>query len=161
MDRFASNIVNNVDKKGRVSIPAAFRTALDGETVLRGILSIDHPVVEAGGNAMIRQYEKRLEALDPFSQAYEDWSHYIIGDALELKLDGEGRIQINDRLREHTGIGERILFEGRGNSFWMWEPERYEAYRVEARTRVRDLRRALGGAPVSGAAMTAEGRAGS
>lgn len=158
MDRFASNTVNNVDRKGRVSIPAAFRTALGGQSVLRGLLSVEHPVVEAGGKELVLAYERRLEQLDPFSQAYEDWSHYILGDALELKLDGEGRIQINDRLREHTGISDQVLFEGRGISFWLWEPGRYEAYRAQARARVREMRRTLGSA--SGAATPADGRAG-
>lgn len=147
MGLFASNTVNNVDKKGRVSIPAPFRTTLGGEAMLRGLLSIDHPVVEAGGKAMMQQYERRLDMLDPFSQAYEDWSHYLLGDALELKLDGEGRIAISERLREHTGIGEQVLFEGRGNSFWMWEPSKYDAYRRQARARVRDLRAGLVATP--------------
>ena len=151
MDRFASNTVNNVDKKGRVSIPAAFRSALGGQAVLRGLLSVEHPVVEAGGQAMIEAYERRLDKLDPFSQAYEDWSHYILGDALELKLDGEGRIQINDRLREHTGITDQVLFEGRGLSFCLWEPGKYDAYRSAARARVRDMRRTLGAGPEAGA----------
>lgn len=158
MDRFASNTVNNVDRKGRVSIPAAFRTALGGQAVLRGLLSVEHPVVEAGGKEMVLAYERRLEQLDPFSQAYEDWSHYVLGDALELKLDGEGRIQINDRLREHTGISDQVLFEGRGISFWLWEPGKYEAYRTQARARVREMRRTLGSA--SGATTPTDGRAG-
>jgi MraZ protein len=156
MDRFASNMVNNVDKKGRVSIPAAFRSALGGQSVLRGLLSVEHPVVEAGGQAMIEAYERRLEKLDPFSQAYEDWSHYILGDALELKLDGEGRIQINDRLREHTGITDQVLFEGRGLSFWLWEPGKYDAYRSAARARVREMRRTLGSGPEAGTGAGAD-----
>jgi MraZ protein len=161
MDRFASNTVNNVDRKGRVSIPAAFRAALGGQSSLRGLLSVEHPVVEAGGQAMMDAYERRLEKLDPFSQAYEDWSHYILGDALELKLDGEGRIQINDRLREHTGITDQVLFEGRGISFWLWEPGKYDAYRTAARARVRDMRRALGsGGSDSGAGARTDGGAG-
>jgi len=158
MERFASNTVNNVDRKGRVSIPAAFRASLGSQAVLRGLLSVEHPVVEAGGKDMVDAYERRLEQLDPFSQAYEDWSHYIYGDALELKFDGEGRIQISDRLREHTGISDQVLFEGRGISFWLWEPGRYEAYRTQARARVRDMRRALGS--VSGAPAPSDGRAG-
>lgn len=162
MERFASNTVNNIDRKGRVSIPAAFRSALGGQSVLRGLLSVEHPVVEAGGQAMMDAYERRLDRLDPFSQAYEDWSHYILGDALELKLDGEGRIQISDRLREHTGINEQVLFEGRGNSFWLWEPGKYEAYRTAARSRVRDMRRALASTSSdTGAGALADGRTGS
>ena len=144
MEIFASNAINNVDRKSRVSIPASFRLALRGQSMLRGLVSVEHPVVEAGAEAMRQAYERRMEKLDPFSQAYEDWSHYVFGDALELKLDGEGRIALNERLRQHTGIGDQVLFEGRGNSFWLWEPGRYEAYRSAARARVRDMRRVLG-----------------
>jgi len=144
MDRFASNTINNVDRKGRVSVPAAFRAVLKHETTLHGLMSVDHPVVEAGGGAMLATYEKRLERLDPFSPEYEAWAFYIMGDAVELKLDGEGRIQLNDRIREQTGIGEQVLFEGRGLSFWLWEPGKYEAYRTATRDKVRELRRNLG-----------------
>ncbi|GIL01071.1 MAG: transcriptional regulator MraZ [Alphaproteobacteria bacterium] len=146
MDRFASNTINNVDRKGRVSVPAAFRAVLKHQNVLHALMSVDHPVVEAGGEAMLSFYERRLERLDPFSPEYEAWSFYILGDALELKLDGEGRIQLNDRIREQTGIADRVLFEGRGISFWLWEPGQYEAYRQATRDRVRQMRRQLGSA---------------
>jgi MraZ protein len=152
MDRFATSTINNIDKKGRVSIPAAFRTVLKGQNTLHALLSVDHPVVEVGGPAMTQWYEKRLEQMDPLSEEYEIWSFYILGDSLALKLDGEGRIQLNDRIREQTGIDSQVLFEGRGLSFWLWEPSRYEAYRSEARAKVRQLRRNLGsasGAPAS------------
>jgi len=159
MDRFASVTINNIDKKGRVSIPAPFRAVLGGEATLRGLMSVDHPVVEAGGNEMKQVLQRRLEQLDPFSEDYEVWSHYALGDVLDLKLDGEGRIQINDRIREQTGIGEQVLFEGRGISFWLWEPGRYDAYRTEARAKVRELRKRLGSRSSSGAPSGAGGGA--
>ena len=87
------------------------------------------------------------------SPDYEIWTFYLLGDGMELKLDTEGRIQLNDRIREQTGITDKVLFEGRGLSFWLWEPEKYEAYRTEARAKVRQMRRNLGSA--SGA--TAQG----
>ncbi|MCB1455354.1 MAG: transcriptional regulator MraZ, partial [Nitratireductor sp.] len=90
MDRFVSNTINNVDRKGRVSVPASFRAVLKSQGELHALMSVDHRVVEAGGRDMIEWYQQRLERLDPFSQEYEDWSFYINGDALELKLDGEG-----------------------------------------------------------------------
>ena len=144
MDRFASNTINNVDRKGRVSVPASFRAVLKNQSELHALMSVDHRVVEAGGKDMIEWYQQRLEQLDPFSQEYEDWSFYINGDALELKLDGEGRFQLNDRIREQTGISDKVLFEGRGRSFWIWEPGAYEDYRSSARERVRSLKRSLG-----------------
>ena len=157
MDRFVSNTINNVDRKGRVSVPASFRGVLKSQGELHALMSVDHRVVEAGGRDMIEWYQQRLERLDPFSQEYEDWSFYINGDALELKLDGEGRSQLNDRIREQTGITDKVLFEGRGRSFWIWEPGAYEDYRSGARERVRSLKRSLG----SGAVMSSGAGAGS
>lgn len=156
MDRFASNTVNNVDRKGRVSVPASFRAVLKNTNTLHALMSVDHPVVEVGGEQMMAQHERRLAELDPLSPDYEIWSFYLLGDAIELKLDTEGRIQLNDRIREQTGIEDRVLFEGRGLSFWLWEPGKYEAYRTEARARVREMRRKLGSA--SGASARNEGR---
>jgi transcriptional regulator MraZ len=158
MDRFATSTINKVDKKGRVSIPASFRSVLKGQNTLHCLLSVDHPVVEAGGPTMMQWYERRLEQMDPLSEEYEIWSFHILGDALEMKLDGEGRIQLNDRMREQTGIDNQVLFEGRGLSFWLWEPGRYEAYRTEARAKVRQMRRNLGSS--SGAPAVAGSRAG-
>lgn len=161
MERFASSSVNNVDKKGRVSIPAPFRAALGKHGTLHCLMSVEHPVVEAGGPAMAAWYDKRLEQMDPLSEEFEIWSHHILGDALELKLDGEGRITLNDRIREQTGIEDKVLFEGRGLSFWLWEPKRYEAYRNNARERVREMRRKLGSASGAPAGSTGQsGRAG-
>lgn len=158
MDRFASSSVNNIDKKGRVSIPASFRSVLGGQTMLWGLMSVDHPVVEAGGQEMQALYERRLQQMPLLTEEYEAWSHYIYGGSVELKIDGEGRIQINDRIREQTGITDQVLFEGRGHSFWLWEPKSYEAYRIEAREKVRELRRKM--ASVSGVQAGADGRAG-
>ncbi len=161
MERFASSVVNNVDRKGRVSIPAAFRAALGGQSNLHCLMSLEHPVVEAGGPTMTAMYEKRLEQMDPLSEEFELWSHHILGDSVELKLDSEGRIMLNDRIREQTGIEDRVLFEGRGLSFWLWEPTRYEAYRNNARERVREMRRQLGSASGASAGSTGQsGRAG-
>lgn len=157
MQRFASNTVNRIDKKGRVSIPASFRAVLKNQSHLHALMSVDHPVAEIAGPQMMELYQKRLEQMDPFSQAFDDWSFYLFGNASELKLDGEGRIQLNDGIREQTGIEDEVLFEGRGQSFWIWEPGKYEAYRTDARERVRELRRNLGSA--SGAPAQAGRRA--
>lgn len=159
MQVFASNTVNRIDKKGRVSIPASFRAVLKDQTRLHALLSVDYPIAEIAGPEMMALYRKRLEQMDPFSQEFDDWSFYLFGNASEMKLDGEGRIQLNDNIREQTGIEEEVLFEGRGQSFWIWEPGKYEAYRDGARARVRELRRSLGSA--SGVSADAGRRAGS
>ncbi|MCB1385044.1 MAG: hypothetical protein KDJ80_03810 [Nitratireductor sp.] len=144
MDRFVSNTINRVDKKGRVSIPAPFRLVLGSQPVLHTILSVDYPVVEAGGPQFMDGLRRRLDLMDPLSEEFEVWSFYLEGDAAELKIDPEGRIALTDHLRAHAGISDEVAFVGRGNFFQLWEPEAFRAYREMARAKVRDLRRMLG-----------------
>lgn len=149
MDRFVSNTINKLDKKGRVSIPASFRACLQGQSVLHVVLGIDHPVADAGGPEFMEANRSRLEKMDPFSQEYEYWSFCLIGDAHEIRIDAEGRIQLPDTLREHTGITTEVAFVGRGHFFQLWEPQAFRQYRETAREKVREMRRKLAGEKVS------------
>jgi len=145
MDRFLSNAINKVDKKGRVSIPASFRPILDASSYLYILMSVDQPTVDAGGIKLIERGEEQLERLDPFSKEYELYSFVLHGDSDQLKIDTEGRIILSDIIREQTGITDKAAFVGRGHFFQIWEPEKFLAYREEARQQVAQMRRADNG----------------
>ncbi|MFN3548598.1 MAG: division/cell wall cluster transcriptional repressor MraZ [Mesorhizobium sp.] len=153
MDRFLSNAVNRIDSKGRVSVPAHFRSVLAkrGESDLYALRALDMPALDVGGLDLLDRYEARIALEDPFAQAADDMSFFCHGDGAFLKLDGDGRITVTEFMREHTGIEAEVAFVGRGQFFQMWEPGRFHAYREEARTRLSRLRgnqvveRALGG----------------
>ena len=145
MDRFLSNSINNVDKKGRVSIPAPFRALLEKrkETQLYTLHSIDMPTIDAGGTDLLIAYETRMAELDPLTSEYDDLSFYYHGDSAWMKIDGDGRIVLSDTLREHTGITDKVAFVGRGTFFQMWEPQKFANYRREARARILKMKQAL------------------
>lgn len=153
MDRFLSNAVNRIDSKGRVSVPAHFRSVLAkrGEGDLYALRALDMPALDVGGLDLLDRYEARIAREDPFAQAADDMSFFCHGDGAFLKLDGDGRITVTEFMREHTGIEAEVAFVGRGQFFQMWEPGRFHAYREEARARLSRLRgnqvgeRALGG----------------
>ena len=142
MDRFLSNTINKVGKKGRVSIPAQFRPVLGNVSRLYTLMSVDQPSVDAGGPELIERGEAYLEKLDPFSTEYELYSFVLHGDSSELKMDGEGRVLLSDAIRDQTGITDRAAFVGRGDFFQIGEPDRFLAYREEARAKVAQMRRA-------------------
>ena len=145
MDRFLSNAINNVDKKGRVSIPATFRTLLETrkETQLYTLQSIDMPTIDAGGTDLLVTYENRMADLDPLTSEFDDLSFYYHGDSAWMKIDRDGRIVLTDALREHTGITDKVAFVGRGSFFQMWEPENFATYRREARARILQMKQSL------------------
>lgn len=141
MDRFLSNTINKVDKKGRVSIPAAFRPKLDATSRLYALMSVDNPCVDAGSEELLAHREQHLATLNPFSEEYEYCSFVLHGESSELKIDPEGRIVISDAIRDHTGIEDKAAFVGRGNFFQLWEPGRFQAYRTQAREEYARMRR--------------------
>jgi MraZ protein len=136
--RFLSNWINNVDAKGRVSVPAPFRQILAsrGERELYALQAIGQPAIDVGGMDLLERYEARMAQEDPFGEDYADMSLFAYGDGAFLKLDGEGRMGVTDFVRAHTGIEDRVAFVGRSHFFQLWEPAAFEAHRAEARARL-------------------------
>ena len=65
MDRFVSNFMLRLDSKGRVSIPASFRSVLarDGFDGLYCYPALDSPAIDAGGNALMAEIEALIASL--------------------------------------------------------------------------------------------------
>ena len=142
MNRFLSSAVNRIDAKGRVSVPAHFRTVVQqrGYSELYAIRQLDVPALDVGGLDLLDRYEERMKLEDPFLQTADDMSFFVHGDGAFLKLDQDGRITVTDFIREHTGIATDVAFVGRGNFFQIWEPKKLDAYGAEVRARLLQLR---------------------
>ncbi len=142
MNRFLSSAVNRIDAKGRVSVPAHFRAVVQqrGYSELYAIRQLEVPALDVGGLDLLDRYEERIALQDPFLQTTDDMSFFVHGDGSFLKLDQDGRINVNDFIREHTGISSEVAFVGRGNFFQIWDPERLRAYGAEVRARLSRLR---------------------
>lgn len=139
MALFTGTYENKIDRKGRVSLPAAFRAQLpegDGRLVFV-YRSPSLPALEACDQAFMDRLADSLEQFDMFSEAEEDLGAVILADARPLSLDAEGRIMLP---AEHTGfanITDRVSFAGHGRRFRLWEPDAFAAHMAESRTRAR------------------------
>ncbi|MDI6027996.1 division/cell wall cluster transcriptional repressor MraZ [Corticibacterium sp. UT-5YL-CI-8] len=142
MDRFLSNAVNRIDAKGRVSVPAHFRTVVQkrGYSELYALRALEVPALDVGGPDLLDRYEQRIAQEDPLLGLADDISFFCHGDGSFLKVDQDGRITMTDFLREHTGITTEVAFVGRGHFFQMWEPERLRAHGAAVRARLLKLR---------------------
>ncbi|WP_152045944.1 division/cell wall cluster transcriptional repressor MraZ [Aureimonas psammosilenae] len=143
MDRFLSNSILGIDSKGRVSIPSTFRQVLaaKGFREFYAMQSLGEPAIDVGGADLLERYETRMAAEDPFGETYSDMSLFAYGDGAFLKVDPEGRITVNDFIRAHTGITDRVAFVGRNLFFQLWEPSRFEEHRAKARARLVAMRK--------------------
>lgn len=148
MDEFVSTFTNRLDGKGRVSIPAPFRQVLarDGFNGLYCCPTLDRQAFDAGGNQLRDTIRKSLLQFEPFSEEYEFFSTSLIGQSEVLSLDGDGRTVLTESIISHTGLTDRVTFVGQGFKFQLWEPERFLAFRDEAKNRMRELRQKLSAA---------------
>ena len=146
MDRFLSSATNRIDTKGRVSVPAHFRSVVQkrGYSELYALRCLDVPALDVGGLDLLDRYEERIAKEDPFQQTADDMSFFIHGDGAFLKLDQDGRITVSDFIRSHTGITTEVAFVGRGHFFQIWEPSRLAEHSAAVRARLLRLRQGAG-----------------
>lgn len=134
---FVSHFTNKLDAKGRVSIPASFRSVLakDGFEGLYTFRSPHVPALDAGGNALLNQIEEKLNSLPKLTIEYDMMATALYGASDIMKIDAEGRFLVNEDIRALTGITKQVTFVGQGYKFQIWDPERFEAHRAEAMKR--------------------------
>jgi len=145
MSRFVSNVTLRLDSKGRVSIPAPFRSVLvrDGFEGLYCYPALDRPAIDAGGNALMAEIEAVIARYAPFSDERERFAVALYGTSETLKIDGEGRVTLSESLKSHAGITEAVAFVGLGHKFQIWEPSRFQSELAEATQKVRELKAEL------------------
>jgi MraZ protein len=146
MDRFVSHFTLRLDSKGRVSIPAPFRSVLtrDGFEGLYCYPTLDRPALDAGGHALLAEIEALVARFHPYSNERERFATALYGTSEVLRMDGEGRVILPDALKSHAGITEAVAFVGLGNKFQIWEPGRFQNELAEATEQVRALRKQPG-----------------
>lgn len=129
MQPFVSTIVNRLDAKGRVSIPAPFRQILAQQN-LRGAYCIPSfvvPALEAFGDTLLSDFQERLRKHDPlFSKEHDVEAQAVLGNTQFLNLDDEGRVRLPDEFIAYAGLSERVTFIGLDRKFQMWDPVRFE-----------------------------------
>ena len=145
MDRFVSNVTLRLDSKGRVSIPASFRSVLgrDGFDGLYCYPALALPAIDAGGNALMSEIEALIARYAPFSDQRERFAIALYGTSETLKIDGEGRVMLSETLKRHAGISDSVTFVGLGHKFQIWESSRFQSELAEATQKVRELKSEL------------------
>ncbi len=145
MDRFVSNITLRLDSKGRVSIPASFRSVLarDGFEGLYCYPALDRPAIDAGGHALMSEIEALIGRFTPYSEERERFALALYGTSETLKIDGEGRVVLSDTLKRHAGIADVVTFVGLGHKFRIWQPGRFQNELAAATQKLRALKTGL------------------
>jgi MraZ protein len=139
MSVFLSSYLNKVDKKGRVSVPAQFRTVLAKQSLegsATGLVvfrSLKFSALEACSPEHMEKLAADLEQMDISPDERELYEMTIFGDSVQLQIDGDGRILLPQNLLDYAGITEQASFVGIRKTFQIWEPNAYQTRVEEAR----------------------------
>ena len=138
MALFLSTYTNKIDKKGRLSVPASFRGELSEESFQGVVLfrSNVHQCLEGFAWSYMQEIGHRLDDFDLFSAEQDDLATSIFGTAVQLPLDGDGRIILPADLIEFSELEERASFVGMGAKFQIWNPDHFDNRREGARQAV-------------------------
>ncbi|WP_225780969.1 division/cell wall cluster transcriptional repressor MraZ [Xenophilus sp. Marseille-Q4582] len=120
----------SLDAKGRLSVPTRHRDVL--LATAGGQLTLTrHP----HGCLMIfprpewEKFRDKIAALPMNAQWYK---RLFLGSAMDVEMDGTGRVLVSPELREAAGITRETLLLGMGSHFELWDKATHQAKEAEA-----------------------------
>ena len=132
---FLSSFENKIDKKGRVSVPATFRSYLNtlGYNGFISYPSFNHSALEACSQDRIEKLSSTIDSLNPFEEKRDYFATSVLSESESHQFDTEGRVSISEKLLNHAKIKNNVLFVGLGRTFQIWEPTNFEKFKLLAR----------------------------
>ncbi len=142
---FLSTYENKLDKKGRVSVPASFRSYLSN-LGYNGIIcypSFNNQSIEAWPQDRIEKISNTIDSLSPFEEKRDFFATSILSESINLQFDSEGRVLLTQKLLKHAKIKNSMVFVGQGKTFQIWEPTIFEKFKTNARKKANINRASL------------------
>ncbi|MCW5630504.1 MAG: division/cell wall cluster transcriptional repressor MraZ [Rhodoferax sp.] len=116
----------SLDAKGRLSVPTRHRDALGGQlTITR------HP----HGCLMVfprPEWEKFRERVANLPMSAQWWKRVFLGNAMDVEMDGTGRVLVSPELREGAHITRETVLLGMGSYLELWDKATYDEQEAKA-----------------------------
>ena len=117
----------NLDVKGRLAIPARHRDALLERCA-------GHLVITADADKCLLVYplpdweliQQKLEGLSNLDPRVRELQRRLIGFAIDVDMDGAGRLLISPALREYAQLDKSVVLVGQGKKFELWNQENWD-----------------------------------
>ncbi len=123
---FIGEFQHTIDEKGRVAVPAKFRTRVSGGAIItRGL----DRCLFIFTNKDWENLAQKLITL-PLAQANSRaFVRLMLSGASDAKLDSQGRILVPDYLRKYAGLDKLARIIGVYNRMEIWDDRTWEKYR--------------------------------
>ena len=120
----------SLDAKGRLSVPTRHRDVL-AATASSQLTITKHP----HGCLMVfprPEWEKFRERLAQLPMSAQWWKRMFLGNAMDVDMDGTGRVLISPELRAAAGLTKEAVLLGMGNHFELWDKATYDEQEAQA-----------------------------
>ncbi|MCX6781467.1 MAG: division/cell wall cluster transcriptional repressor MraZ [Candidatus Magasanikbacteria bacterium] len=125
---FIGEYRHSIDDKGRLAIPAKFRTSLKKAVITRGLDAclFVYPLAEW------KELATKLSNL-PISQANSRaFVRLMLAGAMDVEVDAQGRVVVPDYLRTYAGLGKNVVVAGLYNRVELWNEDAWARYTKRA-----------------------------
>jgi MraZ protein len=78
------------------------------------------------------EWEKFRERVSPCQCQAQWWKRIFLGNAMDVDMDGTGRVLVAPELRQAAGITRDTMLLGMGNHLELWDKATYEAQEARA-----------------------------
>ena len=138
---FIGEYKHNLDSKGRLAVPAKFRTLLRGGAVVtRGLDNCLFLYPRKEWNELAKKMAKL-----PISQAKaRAFSRLMLAGAMDVEFDNQGRINLPEYLRKFAGLKKRAIIAGLYDRLEIWDEIAWNKYKMGTEKNSGEIAEALG-----------------
>jgi MraZ protein len=119
---FRGQFQHSIDKKGRISLPARFREKLEADGDARVVIApwpFDECLHLYPLSAW-EEFEAKIAALPRLNKQINQFRRMYISRALDIDVDGSGRVRIPADMQQHAGLSGEGLWAGMGSHIELW-----------------------------------------
>ncbi|KAF3977790.1 MAG: division/cell wall cluster transcriptional repressor MraZ [Methylococcales symbiont of Iophon sp. n. MRB-2018] len=118
----------NLDAKGRLAIPTRYRTELQDSCKYQMVvtLAVDGQCIGEQGCLWLyplpewEKLEMTISKLPTLNKTAVKLKRFLIGNASECEMDGQGRLLLPEKLRTFSAMKKKIVLVGQLNKFEIW-----------------------------------------
>jgi len=138
---FIGEYSHNLDSKGRIAVPAKFRTLLEkGAVVTKGLDNCLFLYPKTKWEEMAQKFANL-----PVSQAKaRAFARHMLAGAMNVEFDNQGRINLPEYLRKFANLKKETIIAGLFDRLEIWDEAAWNKYKATTEKDSGEIAEALG-----------------
>jgi MraZ protein len=130
--KFLGSYTYQLDDKGRVSLPAPFRSVAGDQRFV--LIQVNAPALSLYPETEWVKVEERLSEMMRRAPEARTYLLNVLANAVEVAPDGQGRILIPAALREQAKLNGQVQMIGAIDRIEIWNPSEFQSATAAAST---------------------------